>query len=573
MDAIGGLVPGGLPPDLSLDGSALVTLSASGTLGNLRVDADADASEVALAFGETFRKPAGVAAGMKFSATVGETMVTISELEVTLNNLTARGSGTLVTDPEKQRVDIEITSNDADLAGWAPLLPAAADFGPRGTVAISVAAKGATANGAKPAVEGTLTVKNAGATVTQLPAPVTGAGATVHFTDHSARCDDAALSVGQSKIRAAFSATSLTPLAASFRVTSDRIYRNDFQVPVQKVPRPEVLDNVVASGTVRADPDTPEANLLEAKVTSASGTIANLDYTDLLATVHSEGDTIRIEQFTANTLDGKVAGSGRARPAAVPPTFDVQTRVSAVNLAKYFQYKFPNMANVIEGRIDLNLNIAGAGKTWDEIATSLEGAGGAVVVRGALLNVNLANELVASLQQLPMVPAGLGERLRTKHPQLFSGTSTAFQNLDGEFTIDGGKIRSDDLFLKAADFYIKGDGWLGFDRTLDLRTSFVFSEKLSRDIVGELSVAKYLQNSEGRIVLPLVLSGDLVKPRIAPDSDAITAALRQGAVDEGKNRLQDEIKDRLGDGVKDLFGGLGKKKDTKAPADTTGGKR
>jgi AsmA protein len=423
-------------------------------------------------------------------------------------------------------------------------------------VAIAVTAKGSTANGATPAVEGTLAVKNAGAKLAQLPAPVTGAGATVHFTDHSARCEDAALSVGQSRIRASFSATSLSPLAATFRVTSDRIHRNDFQVPVQKVPRPEVLDDVVATGSVRADPAKPEANVLDAKVASASGTVANLDYTDLQATVRSEGDIIRIEQFTANTLDGKVSGSGTARPTAVPPTFDVQTSVNSIDLTKYFQDKFPNMVSVIEGRIDLNVNIAGAGKTWEEIAASLEGAGGAVVVRGALLNVNLANELVASLQQIPMVPAGLGDRLRAKHPQLFSGNSTAFQNLNGEFTIDGGRIRSDDLFLKAADFYIKGDGWLGFDRTLSLRTSFVFSEKLSRDIV-----------------LPLVLSGDLINPRIAPDSDAITAALRQGAVDEGKNRLQDEIKDRLGDGVKDLFGGLGKKKDSEAPADSSGGKR
>ena len=51
-------------------------------------------------------------------------------------------------------------------------------------------------------------------------------------------------------------------------------------------------------------------------------------------------------------------------------------------------------------------SLAGAGATWEEIATTLKGDGGALVVRDALLNVNLANELVASLQQLPMVGAG-----------------------------------------------------------------------------------------------------------------------------------------------------------------------
>ena len=389
--------------------------------------------------------------------------------------------------------------------------------------------------------------------------------------------DAAAVTVGQSVVRANFDATSLTPLEATYRVTSDRIHRNDFQVPTGKpMPRPEVLDNVVASGRLSgapAEPGTPPKVDHNGTVTSAKGTVANLDYTDLSAAIKSDGDDIVIERYSAKTLDGTVSGNGRVSPTAVPPAFDIHTEVKNVDLAKYFQFKFPAMANVIEGRISLAATISGAGQEWEQIATSLAGNGDAAVVKGALLNVNLANELVASLQQLPLVPAGLTERLQARNPKLFSGNQTVFENLDGDFTIDAGKIRSDDLFLEAADFSIKGDGWLGLDRTMNLRTTFVFSQKLSKDIVGELPIAKYLQNSEGRIVLPLVLSGDVVKPKIAPDTDAISSALQRGAVDEGKNKLGDELKDRLGDGVKDLLGGFGKKKGDKAPADTTGGKR
>lgn len=567
---LGGLA-GELPPDLSLDGEGSATLRLSGTAANLSIEATLDGAAATVAMGETFRKPAGTAMGVSLKAVRAGTSVDISSLEARLHNLTLTGKGTVATGADVPRVDFSLSSGKTDLSGWGAMLPAATQFSPRGTFAIEVTAKGPVGGGAVPAVEGTLTVENAGATLAQLPEPVHDARATVRFTDKSARIDNASLAVGESVIRASLNATSLTPLDASYRVTSDRIHRDDFQVPPgNPMPRPEVLDDVVAEGRIQADPAAPGLVDHQGTVTSAKGTVANLDYTDLSATIRSEGEAIVIDEFRANSLDGVVKGSGRVNPTAVPPTFDIRTEVDDVNLTSYFQYKFPSMTNVIEGRIDLNLNVAGAGTTWDEIASSLEGAGGAVVVRGALLNVNLANELVSSLQGLPMVPAGLGERLRSKHPKLFSGTTTAFQNLDGEFRIDGGRISTDDLFMEAADFMVKGDGWLAFDRTLQIRTQFIFSKALSGDIVGELPVAKYLENAEGRIVLPLVLSGDVTKPRIVPDADAISAALQRGVVDQGRNRLEDEIKDRLGDGVKDLFGGL-KKKDAKA--DTTGTKR
>jgi hypothetical protein len=562
-----------MPPDLALDGGASVSTALSGTAANLGIDVRVDAADVAVGFGETFRKPRGTPMEASFKATVTETTVEIARLEARLKNLVVTGKGTVVTDSARSRVDLALSSGKTDLAGWGELLPVAREYSPQGTFSLDVTVEGSTVGGAVPAVGGTLAVEDAGAALTQLPQPIRNASATVRFTDKSARVDDASLTVGQSVISASFNATSLAPLEATYRVTSDRIHRNDFQAPVGKpVPRPEVLDGVVATGRIRVDPAQPDLLQHDGKITSTRGAVANLDYTDLSASIRSQGKAIVIDSFSARSLDGSVKGSGRVDPTAVPPTFDIRTEVDQVDLSRYFQFKFPAMANVIEGRIDLDLNVAGAGKTWEEIATSLEGAGGAVVVRGALLNVNLANELVASLQSIPMVPSGLADRLRRKHPKLFAGNTTAFENLDGEFQIDNGRIRTEDLFLKAADFMVKGDGWLSFDRTLEIRTSFIFSPAVSRDIVGELPLAKYLQNSEGRIVLPLVLSGDVAKPRIVPDADAITAALQRGVVDEGRGRLQDELKDRLGDGVKDLFGGLGKK-GSKADADTTRNKR
>jgi uncharacterized protein involved in outer membrane biogenesis len=339
-------------------------------------------------------------------------------------------------------------------------------------------------------------------------------------------------------------------------VTSDRVWREDVQAPPAKpAPRPEVLDDIVAEGTVWQE--SPEKFAHKGTVSSQSGVIANLDYTAMTASIHSDGDAIVIDSYAAKLLDGTVEGSGRVEPLSVPPGFDVVTHVREVDLARYFDLKFPSFGKFIEGRIDLDVNVAGAGKEWNDIAKTLKGSGDAMVIRGALLNFNLADELLAGLQTVPLVPSGFAERVRARNPKLFASDATVFENLKGDLSFENGRMNAGGLVLKAADFSISGDGWFSFDRTMNLNSTVVFSQKLSADIVGEFPIAKYLLDTQGRLSLPLSLSGDVLSPKLGLDTNVLATKFQQSAVDEGRNKL----KGQLQEGVKDLLGGFGKKKD------------
>ncbi len=551
------------PPELSMAGAASLSATFQGPPGAMTVKAELDVTEGAIIFGDAFKKPAGIPMLATVDARLAEKSVSITAIDLQLGDLRVKGQGTIVDGA----ADLTFTAEDTDVSALAAMLPALAEISPSGTAAFEARIRTTANSDAPPDINATLTIKNGGATLPQLPRPVTEATATVIVTGTTARVEGASLKVGQSLIRMTARADQLEPLVASYRISSERIWKDDFVAPTATAPRPEVLDNVVAAGRVWRDAPAPATVQHEGTISSSKGVVANLDYTAMNAKTRSEGEVIVIDSFSAKSLDGTVSGNGRVEPKSIPPRFDIHTEVKGIDLARYLQYKFPTLANVIEGRIDMNFNMAGAGATWEEIVTTLEGDGGALVVRGSLLNVNLANELLAGIEGLPLVGSGVGDRIRRRNPKLFSGKSTAFENLDGVFTIANGRINTNDLFLKAADFMVKGDGWLSFDRQMSLRTSFVFSEKLTADIVRELPIAKYLKDSRGRIVLPLVFSGDVVKPRIAPDSDAISAALQRGVVDEGRNNLKGQVEK----GVRDLFKGFGKKKRPPAPPDTTGG--
>jgi len=551
-------------PAPELGGTVKAEGAFEGSPGHLTVRASVDGDDATIQLADTFRKGAGVPMRASFGGVVKEKSLDVSNAEVAFNNLVLAGKGTVGAEV----LDLTLSAEPTDVSAWGSLVPALAAFSPKGKVSVRARVVGSPAQGNPPSVEGTLTLTDGGATLPQLPSPVHDASATVSFTATSARVDKAAVSVGKSLIHATLDAKSLQPLDATYRVTSDRIFRADFQAPLpgaRPTAKPEVLDNVVAEGRIRFTPPGPVDQT--GTFTSAKGTVADLAYTDLTATIHSEGAAIVIDRFAAKTLDGTVEGGGRVEPTSVPPTFDIHTSVKQVNLAKYLEVKFPAVGNLIEGRIDLDLSVAGSGKTWDTIAKTLHGSGGAVVVKGALLNVNVANGLLDFFEGLPMVPAGAGNNVRNRNPKLFNSDRTVFENLKGDLKIDNGRIDAGGLVLKAADFTIAGDGWFSFDQTMDLTTKVVFSQKVSSDIVRDIPVTRFLLDSDGRIGLPLTLSGNLLKPQLGLDSNALAARIQQSAVDEGKSKLKGEVEK----GVKDLLGGFGKKKDDKktAPADTT----
>jgi len=297
-------------------------------------------------------------------------------------------------------------------------------------------------------------------------------------------------------------------------------------------------------------------------ITSKSGIVTNIDYTDAQATVHATPERATIDQFSAKAMSGTVSGSGVFEPKA--SKFDLKAKVEKVNLAEYFNYKAPALANTLVGRISADFDIAGQGKTWEDLQKTLKGGGDAMVIEGSLLNVNLAQQLFSSLEASPMVPAGVVQNLKAKNPSLFSSNKTVFENLAGKVSIADGRLNTNDLHLKSPDFSLVGGGWFNFAKQMDLNTTLTLSQKLTNDLVAEVPVAKYLLNSSGRFELPIKLSGAVMKPAVGVDAAAIQTKLQQGLVQQGKQEATKQLTDQ----VKGLF----KKKEpaptTPAPAKT-----
>jgi uncharacterized protein involved in outer membrane biogenesis len=548
-----------------LGGDATAHANFDGAMSEIVFDGDVDATNATYEIPEAFKKGAGVPAKATFRGTftpqgLPHEGVAFSKIDVVLHTLTATGSGTLVPFKGHEAMDFSFDGKTA-IAPWKDLLPAVAPMSPTGEAKVSVRVSGAPKPGVEPTINGTATLANFGAQLPAMPKPLSNGAATVEFTAKTARVPNASFLIGKSTFKVNADIPSRAPMHATYTVTSPEVARLDVQAPAPNAkpfPRPEVFRDVVVKGeAVEKAPKVIENTMT---ITSKSGTAANIDYTDAEAVVRATPEKAIIDRFSAQAMGGTVSGSGTFEPAL--SKFDLSTKIEKVNLAEYFRFKSPLLADVLVGRIDADLDIGGQGKTWEELQKTLAGKGGALVIEGAFLNVNLVQQLFASVQSMPMVPAGFADRIKAKNPKLFAENKTTFQNLAGKVTIADGKINTGDLKLKSSDFDIAGGGWFSFGKEMDLNTTLTLSQKLTGDLVAEVPMAKYLLNSGGRFELPIKLSGGVMKPNVGVDANAIQAKLQQGLVQQGKEDLNKKATDT----VKGLLEGIGKKK---APAPTT----
>jgi len=545
-------------------GDATARANFEGVMSALAFDGEIDATNATYEVPASLKKEAGIPAKATFRGTfrpqgTQHEGVELSDIDIVLHGLRAKGSGTIV--PFKGREAMNLTiDGSTPLAPLKDLMPALAETSPTGDAKFNVRVTGAPKPGTPPDVRGTATLSKFGASVPALPKPISNGSATIEFTAKTARIPNASFSIGSSEFKVVADVPSLTPMKANYTVTSPSVARADVQKPAEgakPLPRPEVFRDVVVKGeTTQLSPKVMQSDVT---ITSKDGVAANIDYTNLQATVSATPDKAIIKGFSANAMGGTVSGSGTMEPKI--SKFDLAAKVDKVNLGEYFRFKAPALADVLVGRISAAFDIKGEGKTWEALQKTLAGNGDAVVIEGALLNTNLTQQLFAGVQAIPLVPAGAVERIKAKNPKLFGANNTLFENLSGKVSISDGKVNTNDLKFLSDDFTLGGTGWFSFAKTLDLNSTLTLSQKLTNDLVAEVPAAKYLLNSNGRFELPIKLSGAVMKPNVGVDANAIQARLQQGLVQKGK----EDVKEEVTKGLKGVLDGLTKKKQPAPP--------
>jgi len=249
-----------------------------------------------------------------------------------------------------------------------------------------------------------------------------------------------------------------------------------------------------------------------ARLAIDAGKARGVEFQNLKGKVRYEGGTLILDSVSARMYGGEVVLSGRLGLGAPSPDFRMRVAVKDLAAEEILSRK-TTLADFLAGPVSLSADIGGGMKDFDDFARTGAGTGSVKIAGGRIKGVDLL-ATAAGLAGLGAVatgalsgPAGMGE--------------TKFSDLSADFRVENGKIRTEALQILSEKMGLKGSAVIGFDRTIDFRGVLRLSREMSERVRG--GAGKFLVGEDGRVEIPLVMTGPLASPGVAIDPAALAA--------------------------------------------------
>jgi AsmA protein len=201
----------------------------------------------------------------------------------------------------------------------------------------------------------------------------------------------------------------------------------------------------------------------------------------------------------------------------------------------------PQRTHDIQGRLNADMKVSGSGKEWNEIKPSLRGQGQAEVLQGALLNFNVADNVLSSITGIPGLTSMINPQLRKKYPETFEAKDTRFNELKGLLDVADSRMSIKDLRIATADYTVQGNGWVDFEKRADFQAVLLLSQPLSADLGRSAREVTYLFNKQNQFEVPFSLTGTLPKLKVRPDSNYLGRMVQRGFMRKGVEELQQRL--------------------------------
>ncbi len=284
-----------------------------------------------------------------------------------------------------------------------------------------------------------------------------------------------------------------------------------------------------------------------AKISASSATVNTADLPvalplkkpveikDLQVAMELKDHEARVPNLSFQLFNGQAkAQAGMTLGSSAPP-FNGKVSVQGLQLGPALEAMGTDKVSV-SGTAGANLMLQGKGFTMPDLTKALEGSGHIGVQDGRIEGVNLIQEAVTLLKAVGV--------------SLDGAKATAFSTVETDVAIKSGIINVQRLLMDSHDFQATGAGTVGFDQTLNLKTNLTLSQALSQKIANSAPVAK-LALKDGRLSLPLTITGTAQAPAYGLDSKALTG------------KAQEQVKEKVKEAVGGILKGTSRPEDVK----------
>lgn len=527
-----------LPKDVDLSGVYQVKdLKFKGTLNDLALHGQLEGTNGVVRYGNSFQKPAGDPLTLNLDLRFAGNKLTIRKGYLKLHSLELAAAGDVQTG-DNPALNLSLDSKPASLQGWDKIIPALADYQLSGTMDVKATVQGKIGKGATPQIQGILGLKKVSAKPPTFPKPIENLDTAIHFTGQRADIGDMSLTLGKSRIRLAAAIEKFAPLTLSYKMSTPELWPADYTATLGEDRKADVIRNLQSAGQFSmASGDM----VYQGTVSSADGTLYNVPYKGLDATLSLANKVANIKSLHVNALSGALQADGQYSFKEARPQFAVASKVQNIDVKELYTALDPKAERDIRGRMNADMKLSGSGKTWEEIKPALRGQGEAEVLQGALLNFNIADSTLTGITGIPGLTNAVNPSLRAKYPEVFTAKDTEFKELKSTFDLADGRINVKNLRMAAAEFVVQGNGWADFDRKVDFRATLSFSQRFSADLSQSAREIKYLLNNQGQLEVPFALTGKMPNVKPKPDTRYLGQLVQRGFLQKGTEELQNRF--------------------------------
>lgn len=527
-----------LPRDLDLAGVFRVNgLKFKGTLKDLSLDGELDATQGAIRYGNSFQKTTGVPLTLATEARYAGDRITIRKGRLKLHSLELAVAGDIQLG-EATALNLSIDSKPATLDGWDKIIPAIASYQLAGSMELQAKLRGRAGKGATPDVEGVLSLTKASAKPPKFPKPIENLDTKIKFTGQRADISDMTLSLGSSRIRLVAAIEKFSPLTLSYKLSTPELRPADYSAALSEERKGDILRNLASEGQLSMAGGTTN---YQGKLSSADGTLYNVTYKGLESNLTLANQVANIKNLRVNAMSGAVQLDGEYSFKEPVPRFAVATKVQGIDVRELYSALDAKAERDVRGRLNAEMRLAGNGKSWEEVKPTLQGQGEAEVLQGAVLNFNIAENALNGITGVPGLTNLINPALRRKYPETFSAKDTEFKELKMTLDVADSRMNVKSLRMAAADFMAQGNGWADFTRKVDFRGTVNFSDRLSGDIAQSAREVKYVLNNQGQLEVPIALTGRLPNVKAVPDSRYLGQIVQRGFLRRGAEELQNRF--------------------------------
>ena len=424
-----------------------------------------------------------------------------------------------------------------------------------GNITLDVRATGPIKNTDAMNFSGTGALQNASLKMPSLTQPLQIRNANMQFTQNSVNLTNLAASLGSTNASGSLSIANFQAPRLAFALSADKLNVTELQQITggaeQKAPVKKKADaswSLIPSANAAPAPAQP--SLLQSATGSGSIAVGSILYeqtelTNVHANVQLNHGVIQLNPLTSQIYGGQEAGSVTIDTRQNPTTYAVNAKLTGVDANKLLS-SLSTVKDTVYGTLAASPNVTFATPPSGDIVPTLNGTLGLNLTNGKITKLDLVNEL-SKIGKFTGA-AGTGAK-----------GYTAISQMTGTLNIHNGVAQTNDLKAALDVGTMAATGTMNLvNQGLNLHVTAVLNKGFSQS-VGGAGVGGYLNtalaNKNGELVLPVLITGTMSHPLVAPDIEQIAQMKLKNLLPTAGGLLNGKGGNDLGGIVGGLLGG------------------